>query len=111
MDLKLTNALEKFMDVFGITYYIQLAREGLDPSKGTHFACFRIIVKRGEKVEYYTIRCYELNDRGKIVFDSENITRGIKDGVLAFFIDTEQPYLYFDSKARQMAKEHFSHIV
>ena len=98
------NALEKFMDSFGITYTIEIARTYRERVKPV--CCLRILVERKGQPEYLQYHCYSLKSNGDLKYVEGNEIKGIHQGVLAYLGMDREIDNYFDLKAREIAKDY-----
>lgn len=98
------QALEKFMDSFGITNTLEIKRIYME--SGNPACCVLVTVSRKEQPEYRVYHCYSLKPTGRLKHEESNETKGIHQGVLAYLgMDREIDH-YFETKAREMANNY-----
>lgn len=98
------QALEKFMDSFGITYDLDIRRIYVE--NGRPACCVLVTVSRNEQTEYRIYHCYSLKPNGKLKYEETNETKGIHQGILAYLGMDRQIDHYFETKARDMANKY-----
>lgn len=94
------------MDAFGITYTIEPISYYIQTGRPT--CCVLIHVKRGEQTEYRQYHCYSLKRDGNLKYEEGNVTQHIHQGVLAYLGMDREIDNYFDSKAREVAKDYLT---
>lgn len=99
------KSIKKFMDKLGMKIYIT-------PWSSDKSICVHLKVRKAEKLQYYVEDCYEMNDKGELVWKSGEFNVGVRDGVFAylgddnavdnFFLDLTQDFAqkYMDEKIK-----------